>query len=320
MTCHNCRTHMVKAGYYGAKRVQRWKCQQCNARFSELQPKPFGADVRLPIEKVTMILRCLAEGNSVRSTSRLCDVEKRTVLNLLKTAGDSCERFMERTLRDVPVKELQLDECWSYVLKKEGHKHPSEANDDSIGDQYIYIALSGESKLVLAWHLGKRDRDNTYTFVEKVRRATAPSAFDVSTDAWSSYVSAIDLQLGDRANHSIVVKVYDKAEEGREHYSPGSFVTVEKSVGSGNPDLSRACTSHVERKNGSLRQWCRRLTRLTYAFSKKKENLRAALALHFWYYDFARIHGSLRVTPAMEAGIASRVWTLAELAMDVRGD
>ncbi len=107
----------------------------------------------------------------------------------------------------------------------------------------------------------------------------------------------------------------DKPEETRERYSPGNFVTVEKSVGSGTPDLSRACTSHVERKNGSLRQWCRRLTRLTYAFSKKKENLRAALALHFWYYDFARVHSSLRVTPAMEAGMANHVWTIAELLL-----
>jgi transposase-like protein len=102
MTCHNCPSLMVKAGFYGAQKVQRWKCQQCRKRFSEPQSKPFGQDVRLPADKVTMILRCLAEGNSVRSTSRLCDVEKRTVLNLLKTAGDCCERFMERTLRDVP--------------------------------------------------------------------------------------------------------------------------------------------------------------------------------------------------------------------------
>src|SRR6266480_304967 len=112
---------------------------------------------------------------------------------------------------------------------------------------------------------------------------------------------------------SIVVKVYDKPEETRERYSPGDFVTVEKSVGSGNPDLERACTSHVERKNGSLRQWCRRLTRLTYAFSKKKENLYAALALHFWFYNFARVHSSLRCTPAMEAGIANHIWSLREL-------
>jgi IS1 family transposase len=304
---------MVKAGFYGAKKVQRWKCQQCSKRFSEPQSKPFGADVRLPAEKVTMILRCLAEGNSVRSTSRLCNVEKRTVLNLLKTAGDCCERFMERALRDVPVRDLQLDECWTYCLKKEGHLLPEEMKDENIGSQYVYIGLERTSKLVVAWHLGKRDRDNTYEFISKVRRATASNQFDISTDAWPPYVPEIDLQLSDRANHSVVVKVYDKPEETRERYSPGNFVTVEKSVGSGHPNLRRACTSHVERKNGSLRQWCRRLTRLTYAFSKKKANLRAALALHFWYYDFARIHSSLRVTPAMEAGLVNRVLTLDEL-------
>ena len=119
-------------------------------------------------------------------------------------------------------------------------------------------------------------------------------------------MQAIDIQLSDRANHSIVVKVYDKPEEGRERYSPGEFVTVEKSVGSGMPNLDRACTSHMERKNGSLRHWCKRLTRLTCAFSRKKENLRAALALHFWYYNYARIHSSLRVTPAQECGITDR--------------
>jgi IS1 family transposase/transposase-like protein len=314
MTCHSCRSQMVRAGFYGQKKVQRWKCQQCNKRFSEPQPKPFGQDVRLPIEKVAMILRCLAEGNSVRGTSRLCDCEKRTVLNVLKTAGDCCERFMERTLRNLPVTDLQLDECFSFVLKKEGHKRLEELNDETIGSQYVYIGLERSTKLVVAWHLGRRDRDNTFEFISKVRRATSDkNRFDVSTDAWPSYVPEIDLQLSDRASHSIVVKVYDKPEEFRERYSPGNFVTVEKSVGSGNPDLRRACTSHVERTNGSLRQWCKRLTRLTYAFSKKKENLRAALALHFWYYDFARIHGALRVTPAMEAGITNRQWTLEEL-------
>jgi hypothetical protein len=169
-----------------------------------------------------MILRHLAEGNSVRSTSRLCDVEKRTVLNLLKTAGDCCERFMASTLHDVPVRDLQLDECWSYVLKKEGHKLPHEENDETIGDQYIFIGLERTSKLVVAWHLGKRNRENTVAFISKVRSATANKTFDISTDA---------------------------------------------------------------------------------------------LALHFWYYDFARLHGALRVTPAMESGLSDHVWTIGELLM-----
>ena len=313
MTCHSCRAQMVKAGFYGRNRVQRWKCQQCGKRLSEPPQRPFNSDVRLPSEKVAMILHCLVEGNSVRSTSRLCDVEKRTVLTILKLAGEHCERFMERTLRSVPVRDLQLDECWSYVFKKEGHKHPAEAKETSIGDQYTYIAFERNSKLVVAWHLGRRDRQNTEQFIEKVRSATTDQRFDVSTDAFIPYNDAINIRLWDRANHSIVIKVYDKPEEGRERYSPGNFVTVEKSVQHGMPDLERACTSHVERKNGSLRQWCRRLTRLTYAFSKKKENLRAALALHFWYYNFARIHSALRVTPAMESHLTDHVWRIEEL-------
>ncbi len=314
MTCHNCRSQMVKAGFYGTKKVQRWKCQQCGKRLSEPPTRPFNTDVRLPQDTVVRILHCLAEGCSVRSTARLCDVEKRTVLNILKIAGERCERFLEQTISNVPVRDLELDECWSYVLKKEGHKRPHEAHDENIGDQYIYIGLERTSKLIVAWHLGKRNRANTEQFIAKIDSATASAnRFDVSTDAWPAYTPEIDVQLGTKANHSIVVKVYDKPEETRERYSPGNFVTVEKSVGSGNPDLERACTSHVERKNGSLRQWCRRLTRLTYAFSKKKENLRAALALHFWYYDFVRIHGSIRVTPAMEAGLTDHVWELKEL-------
>ncbi|MBA3912886.1 MAG: hypothetical protein H0X25_03290 [Acidobacteriales bacterium] len=227
---------------------------------------------------------------------------------------------MESRLRNVPVRDLELDEVWSYVQKKEGHKLPGEENNDAIGDQYTYIALERNSKLVLTWHMGKRNRENTAIFIGKVRKATAESAFDVSTDGWPAYVPEIDLQLADRASHSVVVKVYDKPEETRERYSPGDFVTVEKAVGSGCPNLQRACTSHVERKNGTLRQWCRRLTRLTYAFSKKKENLQAALALHFWYYNFARIHSSLRITPAMQAKVVNGGVIMTHIAPRKRRD
>lgn len=304
---------MVKAGYYGKQRVQRFKCRQCGKRLSEPPQKPFNADIRLAPEKVAMILHCLVEGNSVRSTSRLCNVEKRTVLNLLTLAGEHCERLLETRIQNMPVRDLQLDEIFGYVLKKEGHKRPNEANVSEIGDAYTFIGLERNSKLVVAWHLGKRDRVNTEQFLEKIRRATASSRFEVCTDAFIPYAQAIRVILWDRANHSQIVKVYDKPEEGRERYSPGHFVAVEKSAMSGRPDLERASTSHVERQNGTLRQWCKRLTRLTYAFSKKWENLNAALALHFAYYNFCRIHSSLRITPAMEAGLTNRVWTLEDL-------
>ena len=153
-----------------------------------------------------------------------------------------------------------------------GHAGLSKPTQDRrIGDQYVFIGLEQTSKLVVAWHLGlgKRDGQNTEDFISKIRLATAPGRFEVCTDAFSPYVPAIDMGLHDRANHSLVVKVYDKPEEGRERYSPGNFVTLERMAVSGNPDLERASTSHVERKNGTLRQWCKRLTRLTYAFSKK---------------------------------------------------
>ena len=177
----------------------------------------------------------------------------------------------------------------------------------------IHVHCPYKNVVVIAWHLGRRDQLNTDQFIEKVRSVTALiSGPTYPLNALSPYNSAINVRLWDRANHSIVVKVFSKPKETRERYSPGDFVTVDKSMQRGNPDLEKAGTSHIERKNGSLRQWCKRLTRLTYAFSKKKANLRAALALHFWYYNFARVHGSLRATPGMESGLTDHVWTLPE--------
>ena len=193
------------------------------------------------------------------------------------------------------------------------HYGPNEADAKEIGDAYTFIGLERDTKLVVAWHLGKRDRANTEQFLEKIRKATAAARFEVCTDAFIPYTQAIRVILWDRANHSQIVKVYDKPEEGRERYSPGRFMMVEKAAMSGMPDLERASTSHVERQNGTLRQWCKRLTRLTYAISKKWENLKAALALHFAYYNLCRIHGSLRITPAMAAGITDHVWDIGEL-------
>ena len=147
-----------------------------------------------------------------------------------------------------------------------------------------------------------------------MRPRQADSTF--STDAFQPYENAIDAGLYDRANHSHLVKLFShQVETGREHYSPGHFVAVQKEAVSGMPHLDRASTSHVERKNGTLRQWCKRLTRLTYAFSKKWDNLKAALALHFAHYNFCRVHGSLRITPAMAAGITDHVWTIEELVL-----
>ena len=312
MTCHNCEIEMVKAGKFGKKAIQRFQCKQCGKRYSEPQGRPLGY-ARLPIEKVNMILHCLVEGNSVRGTSRLCNVEKRTVLNLLKAAGDHCERLLEKRLQNAPVNDLQLDEIWSFVFKKEGHKWMHEMDNQRIGDAYTFIALERDSKLIVAWHLGKRTAPNTNEFIAKLRKTIPETRCQMTSDGFPAYPPAIDNAFGIDVDYAQLVKVYGQPEEGRERYSPAEVINAVPTPVIGSPDRERICTSNVERQNGTLRQWCKRLTRLTYAFSKKWENLRAALALHFAYYNFCRIHGTLRVTPAMEAGITDHIWNLNEL-------
>ncbi|MFL6353400.1 MAG: transposase, partial [Bryobacteraceae bacterium] len=216
-----------------------------------------------------MILNSLVEGNSVRGTSRLCGVEPRTVLNMLKLAGENCERLLTENIQNVRVRDLELDEVWTFVGCKQKRLTPERVEAGTAGDAYTFIALERTSKLVVAWHLGTRDRINTEDFVSKIRWATAPGRFDVSTDAFLPYENAIDAGLYDRANHAQIVKLFSThLGHLSESYSPAKFVSVAKDTINGMPDLDRASTSHVERKNGTLRQWCKRLTRLTYAFSK----------------------------------------------------
>ena len=194
--------------------------------------------------------------------------------------------------------DLEFDEIWSFVGKKQGRLSPSERRLSRIGDQYCFIALERTTRLVVAWNLGKRDEPTTSDFITKVRDATSGPC-RVSTDAFPAYQPAIDAGLHDRADYGRIIKVM----------GPGTKEPV-----MGNPDLSKISTCYVERTNATLRQWTKRMARGTYAFSKKWENLRAALAMHFFYYNFCRIHGSLRVTPAMESGLTSHVWGLEELA------
>ena len=315
MTCHSCRVETVKAGK-GRNQIQRYQCQQCGRRFTEPRETPFGADVRLPRERVVMILNCLVEGNSVRATARLCDVEPKTVLTILKLAGGNCERIMGRLVVNVPVKDVQCDEIWGFVGKKETHKWPWESDDNSIGDAYTFVAIERHSKLVLNFALGRRDQLTTNAFIEGLRAATAPQRFQLSTDGFLPYVWAVDGTLADRVDFTQLVKVYASSHEGQQRYSPAEVTDIIRKPIIGSPNPDNICTSHVERSNLTMRMQIRRLTRLSNAFSKKWENLWAALCLYFTWYNFVRIHGTLRVTPAMQAGIADHVWDLAELMAD----
>jgi IS1 family transposase len=187
-------------------------------------------------------------------------------------------------------------------------------DDDSIGDAYCFIAIERNTKLVLNFALGRRSQATTDAFIEGLRAATAPQRFQISTDGFQPYLSAIKTTLSDRCDFAQVIKVYTNADpEGQRRYSPPDVTHVEKVPVMGDPDPAKICTSHIERQNLTIRMQMRRLTRLTNAFSKKWENLWAAYCLHFAWYNFCRVHMKLRVTPAMEAGITGKVWTLREL-------
>jgi len=311
VTCHNCKTEAVKAGR-SKNGAQRFKCQQCRRRFTEAQERIFGSDSRLPQETALRILQCLLEGSSVRSTARMCDVEPRTVLNVLTLAGERAERVMAEKIRNVLVRDVECDEVWSFVGKKEKRVRPED--DQNLGDCYTFVAIERHSKLVLNIAIGKRDQRTTDVFVEGIRQATAHCKFQVTTDGFAPYRSAITTTLHDRlTGFAQLIKVYRTPQDGEKRYSPAEVASVETVIVYGQPDPERICTSIVERSNLSIRMSLRRFTRLTNGFSKKWENHASAVMLWFAFYNFCRVHKSLRVTPAMEAGITDHVWDLSEL-------
>jgi IS1 family transposase len=187
-----------------------------------------------------------------------------------------------------------------------------KSTDPKIGDAYTFVGIERNTKLVLAWHLGQRDMVDTEAFAEKLNEATS-GYFQLTTDGWRPYENAVSYSLGTRVDYAQLIKVYAANPDGEQKYSPPVVVETVTKIQIGDPDPSRICTSIVERSNLSMRTSIRRLTRLTNAFSKKWENLRAALALYFAYYNFCRIHSSIRCTPAMESGITQHVWSLRDL-------
>jgi IS1 family transposase len=227
------------------------------------------------------------------------------------TAGEKCERLLAKKIVNVPVRDVQADEIWSFVGKKEKAKQPGD--DPNLGDAYCFVAIERHSKLVLNFALGKRNQATTDVFIEGLRLATSRRRFQMTTDGFAPYVSSIQNTLSDRASFAQLIKVYRATPEGERRYSPAEVVSTEVVPVLGEPNPRNICTSHVERQNLTMRMQMRRFTRLTNAFSKKWENHWAALALWFAFYNFCRVHKTLRVTPAMEASIADHIWSVREL-------
>jgi transposase-like protein/IS1 family transposase len=310
--CPHCAAETKKFGRTKDGR-QKVRCLTCRKVSSESRERGPLGDMRLPLDRALLCLSLLCEGSSVRAVERITGTEKKTILRLLVQVGEGCERLMEETIKAVPVQDVQADELWTYIQAKQATCARQKIANPDAGDAYCYIGLERTSRLVLAWHLGRRNGWDAHDFMEKLDKATAGN-FQLSTDGFNGYPNAVEYNLGARVNYAQVVKEFANVggEEGR-RYAPPRLKGQEKIVVSGTPDEDRICTSHVERSNWTLRGHLRRFTRLSNGFSRKKANLRAALALYFAYYNFVKFHKSIRMTPAMKAGITRKPWSLADL-------
>lgn len=292
--------------------LQRYRCLSCNKTLLEAHERPLG-EMRLSVGKAFSVLQHLVEGCSVRTTERITGVEKRTILSLLAVVGDRCEKMMLERIKGLSVTDVQCDEIWGYVGMKEKTKTRQGNTTDGIGDAWAFIAMERHTKLILAWHLGRRTTEDTETFTDKLAYATQGN-FQVTTDGFSAYRDAIVSSLRvQKVDFAQLVKIFATPAEKETRYSPAVCTGTRKVAVFGNPDMEKVSTSHIERQNLTVRMSMRRMTRLTNAFSKKWLNLKYAYALQFAYYNFCRIHSSLRVTPAMQTRITNRVWSIEEL-------
>jgi IS1 family transposase len=266
---------------------------------------------KLAFDKQAMIIGALVEGSSIRSIERMTSVHRDTIMRLLVSVGKTCEIIMDEAMRDLPCKSIEVDEIWSYVGKKQRHVTMND-NPNEVGDFWTWVAIDPETKLVPTYKIGKRNLATAQSFIcDLSSRLT--NRIQLSSDKLCHYVDAVEMAFGGNVDYGQIVKSYEAEPIGAGRYSPPKVVAVEKEYIVGNPDPKKISTSYVERQNLTMRMQMRRFTRLTNAFSKKLENLKAAVALHFTHYNLIRVHGSLRVTPAMEIGIESKPWTVMDL-------
>jgi len=267
---------------------------------------------KLPLAQRTRIVAALVEGNSIRSTCRMTSAAKGTVLKLLVDLGSACAAYQREHLVNLQTRRIQCDEIWSFCYAKAKNVPKALAGQEGVGDVWTWTALDADSKLIVSWLVGGRDGGYAYEFMQDVADRLS-NHVQLTTDGHRAYLDAVSEAFGSYIDYAMLVKQYGASPEGERRYSPAECTGAKKVRISGHPDPVHVSTSYVERQNLTMRMSMRRFTRLTNAFSKKLDNHEAAIALHFMHYNFARVHQTLRVTPAMEAGIADHPWSLEEI-------
>ncbi len=269
----------------------------------------------LPLEKRVQIISCLVEGNSILATSRMTGASKNTITKLLVDVGTACAVYQDKVIRGLNSKRIQCDEIWSFCYAKEKNVPEEHKGEFGYGDVYTWTAIDADTKLIISFLVGKRDGRYAKIFIEDLA-SRLNNRVQLTTDGHKAYLEAVESAFASQIDYAMLIKLYGDSQEpdDQRRYSPAECSGCRKEVISGNPDFKHVSTSYVERQNLTMRMSIRRFTRLTNAFSRKIENHECAVALHFMHYNFARIHKSLRVTPAMEAGITNHVWTLEEIA------
>ena len=267
---------------------------------------------RLSRERRTHVIRALVEGNSIRATCRITGTAKGTVLRLLAEVGAACAEYQDKHLRNLPCERVQCDEIWSFCYAKQKNVPDEKQGTFGFGNVWTWTALCADTKLVPSWFLGTRDVDSAVAFTNDLRSRLA-NRVQLTTDGRNVYITAIEHAFGSDVDYAMLVKLYGPGPKDESRYSPPACIGTETQVIQGQPDPKHISTSYVERQNLTMRMSMRRFTRLTNAFSKKLENLAHAVALHFMFYNFVRVHKTLGTTPAVAAGVADREWVIEDI-------
>jgi IS1 family transposase len=267
---------------------------------------------RLSIEKRAEIISALVEGNSIRATCRMTGAAKWTVIRLLVEVGKACYMYQYKNLRNLTSRRIQCDEIWSFCYAKQDNLPEKKRGKLGYGDVWTYVAIDADTKLVPCWLVGLRTANHAYQFMNDLAKRLT-NKVQLTTDGHRKYLDVVDDVFGNNIDYAMLVKLYGADPQGEKRYSPAKCTGAEKQIIKGNPDKEHISTSFVERQNLTMRMSIRRFTRLTNGFSKKIDNLKHAVALHYMHYNFIRVHKTLCKTPAMAAGVTDHVWTFADI-------